>query len=187
MEKYRSKVFNLVLYAEDTTHYCALDKIKKNYDYAMICHDRDINSETGEIKKAHYHVVLRFPNAKWNTALAEELGITENYIEESHNFKRSLLYLLHYYDQDKAQYLLNEVSGNLKNNLESFIKNEDKTESEKVIEILEEIDNITEFIQIKVFCMHIAKIGYWDTLRRSSGLILRCIDEHNKKFYNNCR
>lgn len=187
MEKYRSKVFNLVLYSEDVTHYCAIEKIKKSYDYAMICHDRDINHETGEVKKTHYHVVLKFTNAKWNTALAEELGITANYIEESHNYKRSLFYLLHWYDEDKAQYLLNEVSGSLRKDLEKFIKNEDKSESDKILEILEEMDNINDIIQVKIFCKYVAKMGYWDVLRRSSGLILRCIDEHNQNYYNNSK
>ena len=116
MEKFRSRNFNLVLYDEDESHKNALDYIEKNCDYAMILHDMDTN-EIGEIKKAHYHVVLRFPNAKWSTSLANDLGIGENYIEECRSLKRSLLYLIHYYDEDKYQYDIDDVKGSLKNRL----------------------------------------------------------------------
>ena len=180
MEKFRARTFCLILYEEDETHLKALEKIKKSYDYAMICHDRDTN-ETGEVLKPHYHVVLRFNNPKWNTALAEELEITENYIEEARNLKRSLLYLIHFYDEDKYQYEIKDVSGPLKTRLVEFLKTEGKTESEKILEIFEEIDNMDDNINFKAFCKHIAKIGYWDVLRRSSGLIIRYLDEHNKK------
>ncbi len=180
MEKFRAKSFNLVLYPEDETHVQALEKIKSSYDYAYILHDQDIN-EDGELKKQHYHVVLSFKNAKWNTALADELGITANYIEESRSLKRSLLYLIHYYDENKFQYPVDRVFGSLKRRLETYINGEGKTESEKVIEIFEEIDSIDNYIDYTIFVKHIAKIGYWDVLRRSSFLILRYLDDHNNQ------
>lgn len=179
MDKFRCKNFNLVLYPEDSTHYLALYKIQKEgYDYALIMHDRDID-DNGEVKKKHYHCVLRFKNAKWNTALAEELGIAENYIQQCRDLKRSLLYLIHFYDEDKAQYLVKEVQGSLKVLLEQAIKNDGKSESEKVIEIFDIIDKTEYYIYYSTFCRHIANLGYWDVLRRSSGLIMRYIEEHN--------
>lgn len=182
MEKYRCKNFNLVLYEEDKTHAKALEKIKNSYDYAIICHNLDADEKTGELKKEHYHVVIRFKNAKWNTALAEELGITPNYIEESRSLKRSLLYLIHYYEPEKHQYLIDCVHGPLKKTLQSYITNEGKTEGEKVLEIFEEIDNMRDFIDFRLFVKHIAKMGYWDTLRRSSSIILRYLDLHNQEY-----
>ncbi len=181
MEKYRSKSFCLILYEEDETHRKAIEKIKTSYDYAIICHDRDVSEITGEILKPHYHVVLRFQNAKWSSALAEELGITDNYFEEARSLKRALLYLIHFYDEDKFQYSVKDVSGPLKKRLEEFVKNDGKSESEKVLEIFAEIDNIKDEIKYSVFVKHIATMGYWDTLRRSSSLIIRYLDEHNKK------
>ena len=181
MEKFRAKSFNLVLYPEDESHIKAIEKIENSYDYAYILHDMDTN-EQGEIKKEHWHVVLTFKNAKWNTALAEELGITPNYIEESRSLKRSLLYLIHYYDDDKYQYKIDNVKGSLKKRLDGYIHGEGKTESEKVIEIFEEIDNIDGYIDYTIFVKHIAKIGYWDVLRRSSSLILRYLNLHNNDY-----
>lgn len=181
MEKFRARCFCLVLYDEDETHKKAMEKIKSGYDYAMICHDRDTN-ENGEVLKPHYHVVLRFQNAKWSSALAEELGITENYLEETRSLKRSLLYLIHFYEEDKYQYSVEtDVTGPLKKRLQEFIKNDGKSESEKVLDIFNEVDNYKGEINYKVFCRHIAKIGYWDVLRRSCSLIIRYVDEHNKK------
>ena len=181
MEKFRAKNFNLVLYPEDKTHVRALERIKVNYDCAYILHDMDTD-EKGELKKEHWHVVLRFKNARWNSALAEDLGITPNYIEESQSFKRSLFYLIHFYEPEKYQYSIDCVQGSLKKRLKEFINNEDKTESEKVLEIFEEIDNFDDFIEYKVFVKHIAKIGYWDVLRRSSSIILRYLDLHNQEY-----
>lgn len=193
MEKMRSKTFNLMLYpGEDKSHLKALEYIRANYDYAAICHDKDTFEEDitindvlhkkGEIKKAHYHVVVKFKNAKWSTALASELEIAENYIEVAHDLKRSLLYLIHFYDEDKYQYSVEDVEGTLKRRLKETISNEGKTESEKVMNIFKEIDKCEFKIDFTIFVKHIAEIGYWDVLRRSSSLILRYLDLHNSNY-----
>lgn len=193
MEKMRSKTFNLMLYPEeDKSHLKALEYIRANYDYAAICHNNDTFEEDttindvvhkkGELKKTHYHVVLKFKNAKWSTALANELEIAENYIEVAHDLKRSLLYLIHYYDEDKYQYSVEDVEGTLKRRLKETISNEGKTESEKVMDIFKEIDKCEFKIDFTIFVKHIAEIGYWDVLRRSSSLILRYLDLHNSNY-----
>ena len=179
MDKFRARNFNLVLYDEDETHRRALEYIEKNCDYAKILHDRDVNPDTGEIKKPHYHVVIRFQNAKWNTSLASDLGIGENYIEESRNLKRSLLYLIHYYDEDKFQYSVEDVEGSLKKRLLEIIKNDDKTESEKVIELLNYIDDCDYEIDLSAFIRYVASIGYWDIFRRSPYVFEKYIIKHN--------
>lgn len=182
MEKYRSKNFNLVLYDEDETHIRALEYIQKNYDYAMILHDKDFDEKTGEIKKPHYHIVIRFKNAKWNTALADELNITPNYIEESRNLKRSLQYLIHYNDENKHSYDMEEVQGTLTKLLIETINTENKTESEKVIELLNYIDNSDEFIDVDQFLRYCADIGYWDVYRRSATTFINKINRHNTNY-----
>ncbi len=189
----RGKVFLLLLYPdEDVTHAKALEYIKVNYDYAAICQDKDTYLEDttindvlhkeGELKKAHYHVVVRFKNARWLTAIAKELDIAENYIRVSHNFVRSLLYLVHYYEPDKYQYNPNEVFGTLKQRFKEAYSSEGKSESEKVMDIFAEIDKCEFKVDFQVFVKHIAEIGYWDVLRRSSSLILRYLDLHNSNY-----
>ena len=187
MKKFKSRSYCLVLYEEDETHRKAIEIIKQNYDYAMICHDKDIDEASGELKKVHYHIVLRFDNPKWNTALSSELGIEPNYIQESRSLKRSLLYLIHFYDENKYQYSVNCVEGPLKKRLEEFLQNEGKTESEKVLEILEEIDSIDFSIDIRVFVKKKKKKGYWDVFRRSTGIFIRYLDEHNHDYMEDAR
>lgn len=189
----RSKVFLLLLYPdEDVTHLKALEYIKANYDYAGICQDKDIyleDTETngvlhkaGELKKTHYHIVVRFKNARWLSGVANELGISDNFIRVSHNFIKSLLYLVHYYESDKYQYSPEEVFGSLKTRFKEAYSSEGKSESEKVLEIFAEIDKCEYKIDFSIFVKHIALIGYWDVLRRSSSLILRYLDTHNMNF-----
>lgn len=178
---FRSRSFLLLLYEDDETHRKAIKKIKESYDYACILHDKDID-DNGDLKKPHYHFVLRFNNQRWNTALAEELGITLNYIMEPISLDKSLAYLIHYYEDDKKHhYDLSEVFGPLKYRLIQVINHDNKTESERVLEILELIDNSDSDIQFSVFCKYMAKMGYWSDFRRSASLFMRYIDEHNKK------
>ena len=182
MEKFRARNFNLVLYPDDETHLKAINYLEKNCDYALILHDKDIDEKTGEIKKQHYHIVLRFNNAKWNTSLADDLHIPVNYIEESRNLKRSLQYLIHYNDENKYQYSIEEVQGTLTGLLVETIKNGNKTESEKIIEILKWIDNNQTFIDISYLIRWCAEVGYWDVLRRGFNPISKYLDKHNLNY-----
>lgn len=183
MEKFRDRKFCLLLYPnEDITHRIALDIIFKNYDYAYIEHNKD-KDENGNLKKSHTHLVLRTTNAVWNTSLSKELGIPINYIEKCRDIKKSLLYLIHYNDLDKYQYDLNEVSGNLKVNLERYISNEDKDENDKSLDLLEFIDNCG-YLTIKEFAEYCARFGKWDIFRRSSYIFIEIIKEHNLKLTN---
>lgn len=181
MEKFRARNFNLVLYDEDEKHKSAIDFIQKNYDYAIILHDKDIDNY-GEIKKPHYHIVIRFKNAKWSSSLAEELGITENYIEECKSLKSSLLYLIHFYDEDKYQYPISEVQGSLKNRLYEIVKNDEKTETEKYQDILQYINDIDDVISFRQFITYCVSIGYTDTMRRNFNSLRYYIDEHNNEY-----
>lgn len=179
--KYRNRTHLLMLYPEDKTHMEALEKIKKSFDYACILHDRDID-ENGNLKKLHYHVVLRCSNQQWNTALAKELGITENYFEEPRSFDNALLYLIHYNDSDKYQYSIDEVQGNLVKRLREKINSNEKTEGEKVSELIEFIESHERRISIKEFAKYCAVNGYWSEFRRSGAIFCRMLDEHNMNF-----
>lgn len=168
-----------MLYDEDISHINAMEFIKKNYDYACIFHDKDIKEDTGEIKKGHYHYVIKFNNAKWNTAIADELGITPNYIENCRNIKNSLLYLIHYNDIDKYQYNIDEVSGSLKKKLIEILNNGEKTENEKMQEIIDYIDNERGNINYASFIKVFVALGYTDIIRRDWSLIKCLLDDHN--------
>lgn len=191
-EKYRGRVHMLLLYPENESHVEAMEKISKSYDYAAVLHDRDTwtaddelkNPEhiEGENKKAHWHVVLRFNQAVWNTAICKELGIQENYIEQVKKFENAIQYLIHYNDTDKTQYSVDEVFGNLSTKLKESINKVDKSEGEKVSELIEFITSCETPLSVTTFASYCAKNGYWSEFRRSGAIFCKIIDEHNSSF-----
>lgn len=193
MEKYRSRCHMVLLYPDNNDHINALENIKKSYDYAFIIHNRDVwtiedekqNSQhvLGENKKEHIHVIIRAHNAIWNTALCKELGIDIRFVEQVKNIDRALQYLIHYNEPDKVQYSYNEVFGTLRTRLIESINKQEKTESEKVLELIEFIDNQEFQISIRTFSTYCAVNGYWPEYRRSAGIFIKILDEHNKKYY----
>lgn len=181
MEKYRSRKFCFILYPhEDERHKKAFEFIKLNYDYACIEHNRD-RKKDGTIKNSHTHVIISLPNAKWNTALAEEIGITENYMERCRNLEGALEYLIHYNDDSKEQYSIDEVQGPLKKKLKKLVLNDGKDENEKVEELIEFIDNTTIELSETQFIRYACSLGYYDVIRRSSAWFIRILDRHNQE------
>lgn len=184
MEKFRSRKFCLLLYPnEDKSHEKALEYIKLNYDYALIVHDKDTN-ENNEIKKVHTHVVVSFSNAKWNTALAEELGITDNYIEKCRDLDKALEYLIHYNDDTKHQYDIELVQGNLKSKLKQILLNDGKDENQKAFELMDYIENHDGYINEMEFFKYACQVGMYDVARRSAYILMRLIDRHNNVIHN---
>ena len=189
MIKYRSRSHMLLLYPDNEQHRNAFEKIVKSYDYASIVHDKDYFTEEdekknkehkqGQLKKLHIHVVLRFAQAKWNTAICKELGIDERFCEEVKRFDNALLYLIHYNDNDKAQYDIEEVQGNLKNRIREIINKSEKSEGEKVNELFDFIDSRDSYITTRDFGRYCSQNGYWSEYRRSASIFHRIIDEHN--------
>ena len=156
IENYRSRTHMLLLYPEDLTHRKAYETIQKTYDYASILHNKDV-TEDGEIKKEHWHVVIRFNQPRWRSALCKDLGIAEYYMEEVKKFDNALQYLIHYNDTDKAQYDINEVQGPLKVRLVESLNKLEKGEGERVVELLQFIENRDKPITVTEFASFCAR------------------------------
>lgn len=189
LEKYRGRVHMLLLYPDNESHVEALAKISKSYDYAAVQHDKDTWTEedekknpehrTGELKKAHIHVVIRTSNATWNTALCKDLGIEEKFCEQAKNIDNALQYLIHYNDTDKTPYALDDVFGSLKTKLVESINKVEKSEGEKVVELLQFIREYDGRLTITDFAEYCAKNGYWAEFRRSGAIFVKIIEEKN--------
>ena len=182
MTKYRSRTHMLLLYPENEDHKKAYEIIKKTYDYASILHNKDV-TEDGELKKEHWHIVLRFNQPRWSSAICKDLGIMENYIEEVKKFDNALQYLIHYNDQNKAQYTIEEVQGTLKTKLIESINKIEKSEGEKVVELLEFITQREDPVTVTEFASYCAKNGYWAEFRRSGSIFCKILEEHNNNIY----
>lgn len=184
--KFRGRNFVAVLYPEDPTHASAVDKLKTNgYSFAAILHDKDVYEDgehQGELKKAHWHVVLKFKNAVWNTAIAKELGITPNYLEACKNLDDALLYLVHFgYENRKYEYNLEEVFGPLHTRLAYLLADDD--ESTRALNIYEMIAKKEGRVTYTEIFVEACKAGLYADFRRMGSGVTALINDHNTEWY----
>ena len=111
-------------------------------------HDKDINKETGEFKKAHKHGVLFFESLKSYTQVSELLTEklnTPSHVEIVMSPKGMYDYFIHAENPDKTLYNIDEIESGCGFELDQFliINNNDQFLS-TVIDIIEE-HNFTEF------------------------------------------
>ena len=111
-------------------------------------HDKDINKETGEFKKAHKHGVLFFESLKSYTQVSELLTEklnTPSHIEVVMSPKGMYDYFIHAENPDKTLYNIDEIESGCGFELEQFlITNNNEQFLSTVIDIIEE-HNFTEF------------------------------------------
>lgn len=183
--KFRSRLYVAVLYPEDTTHVECMEKLQTNgYNFAAILHDKDVyddGEQKGELKKPHWHIVLRFKNAVWNTAVAKELGITPNYLEACKDQDASLLYLVHYGKDDKAQYDYEEVFGPLRLKLSTLLADTD--EGTRVLSIVDIVESSPGPIGTSELLKKAVAAGLYADLRRMGHLATCLVREHNAECY----
>lgn len=183
--KFRDRKFCMVLYPEDPTHAAAIEKLKSGgYNYAAILHNEDIyedGEKKGEKKKPHWHVVLKFPNAVWTSALAKDLGITQNYLELCKTLDGALLYLVHYgYEDTKYQYNVEDVFGPLQLKLISLLNDTD--ESTRALTIYDMIRNSPGIVTYTEIFEKACKAGLYGDFRRMGSGVSFLISEHNREF-----
>ena len=185
LDKFRDRKFVAVLYPEDETHVEAISKLMSGgYNFAAILHDKDVYEDgehAGELKKPHWHIVVRFKNAVWNTAVAKELGITPNYLESCKNVDSSLLYLVHYGCDEKAQYEYEAVFGPLKVRLSTLLADTD--EGTRVLNLVEIIENHPGPIGYSELLKKAVAAGLYADLRRMGNFGVGLMREHNYEFY----
>lgn len=193
----RSQNFALLLYPDDDTHCMAVARLMddgNNYQYALILHDADTYEEdnaelghvAGEIKKAHWHVVLSFRNQRTISVVASELGLRENYLryigrDQSCAFLSradALAYLTHAHEPCKHHYSRTEVYGPLAYLVPEYLE-EPKDESARVIDLLELLHSLPVPCPYKTVIKRSAEAGLYDVLRRMGSLATKVIDEHN--------
>lgn len=106
----RSRQCLFVLYPESQQD--AIDYCQKKLPCAWALHDKDVyekdaddgSHKKGDLKKPHYHFVCHFPNARYFSSIAKELGVPENTIRKCNNLYKAYVYLWHMLDPDKYPY-----------------------------------------------------------------------------------
>lgn len=177
MQNVKSRLWNVLLYPDDPTMVTALEYIRMNLDFVGILHDKDVD-DNGQIKKSHYHVILKFPQARYVSAIAKELGIKENYFEKTGSWNRSAVYLLHLNDDAKYQYDEKELFGTLVPGVLKLI-HQKQEEGERVcdlIALLESIDSVITYTSaVQLAC----KNGLYSEFRRLGYGMRFILEEHN--------
>lgn len=178
----RSRCFNLVLYNDNENHLKALEKIKKEQEYyAYILHDKDIDKD-GNLKKPHYHVIVKFQNAHYKTPFCKDLNVEENLVECADSIKASLLYLIHWNNHDKIGYDLTEVHGPMFSSLQKYLQAENEVEDERVMSIYELIYSCKYILKYSELFRLICDNGLYSDYRRGYSIIKDIIEEHNSQY-----
>lgn len=173
--KVRSRLWNVLLYLDDPSHVQALDLIRSGFNYVSILHDKDVD-ENGDLKKPHIHCILKFAQARWNTALADELGIKVNYFEKTGSWEGSAKYLLHDGCDEKHQYDATELEGPLVPAVMKLLQNDD--ENIRVMKILELLSS-AGVLTLTQFTRMCCEAGLYADWRRMGYQGVRMLDEHN--------
>lgn len=171
----KSRYFMFILYAESQQNF--IDFIIKNYSCIYILHDRDVNIETGEIKKAHYHIIIKFENQRNLKNVCEEIGIEPNYCQVILSYTKSLQYLIHMNNPEKFQYNIADCKGDLITDLENTFK--DDCECEQVQYIINLLKS-KKYVSYTAFISDICKCKLYSTFRRNGYWFKLLFDENNK-------
>lgn len=177
---YRSRLHALLVYPDDPKSGEILENLK-SFEHLIILHDRDKDKD-GKPKKPHYHVVIRYKNATWRSAVSKELSIPVNYIQQVRNEEAMLCYLIHFREENKFQYSLDDVTGSLSFHarLKKLVENDQTTESDKVGELICFIQNWEGNMRVIDLSLYCAQNGRWDIFRRSGSIFLEILREKNK-------
>ena len=111
-------------------------------------HDKDVNKETGEFKKAHKHGVLFFESLKSYTQVSELLTErlnTPSHVEVVMSPKGMYDYFIHAENPEKTLYNMDEIESGCGFDLNQFlVSNNNDQFLSTMIDIIEE-HNFTEF------------------------------------------
>lgn len=114
MEDGRFRKFWVLLYPDARDYDCGAliqEMTNGKYEAVYILHEPE---EEG--KKFHYHCILSFKNAKTVSAVSKDIGVDCAYIrpisgEGDNGLDNRLLYMIHFRNDDKKKYSIDDVGG----------------------------------------------------------------------------
>lgn len=177
--KWKDRNYCCILYPDtNPNHGAILERIRNSFNYAAMMHDKDVN-EDGTPKQPHYHVMFRFKQPRWNTAVADELGLELNLLRRLASIEAYGIYCTHLNEEHKYQYSIDEMEGPLKEIVRKALTKDD-SEDEKALSLLDLIDSATTEITygnlLRLACSH----GLYSYLRRNGYMFSKVLEEHNE-------
>lgn len=141
----RSRKIEIIVYNENVSDLDVLENYLKstgNLYFISPLHDKDVyedGEKKGELKKAHWHLLLCFQNARFYNSVAKEFatyGVIEQNLNSVKNLNSAVRYLCHLDNPEKAQYSIKDIRTNCKE-LEKYLKKKvDKLSQSEIAEIL---------------------------------------------------
>lgn len=183
MDKKRYYNFTLVIYEDDKEFKNQMEEIQRTKESIWIKHDQDVN-EDGDLKKPHYHVVLKLKTACTISALSKKLGVGEHMIEPvKKSLNACLKYLIHFGDDTKYNYNKEDVQSSSDTLKRKFLDlvDKDTPEIDKVDTIERFILDCPDFIDWIILGRYVRKINMWDAFRRNAWYFTKVVDSHNAK------
>ena len=171
----KSRKFAFIFYKEDETHVRAMQLIHELYSYAAILHDKDYDVN-GEIKKEHYHYIIKTNSPQNIETICNTLLISTNYCRVVKNDVGFLRYLIHYDDLDKFQYSIDEVYGDLKINLKKIL-NSNLDEGRGVLDIIQ-IINDNKIVSLKILVPILIEKGLFEIFKKNTYMFVNMLKEY---------
>lgn len=158
-------------------------------EWVTILHDKDVDPDTGEIKKPHIHLLMRSKSARTATAVGKQLRIPPEMVELKSNGEGAMAYLTHSTEkarkEGKYRYPVDNLSGPLREAAAEAAGKAAGTAAEgvQVLEILDWIDDHpeTERISMAALARWAAGVGLWASFRRAGVIFRTCLEEHNER------
>lgn len=163
----QKRVWVAILYPDNKDHEQAIERLKNDHDSLLICHNRSLDPDTGELKKPHYHVLIN--RTLWLFSILDllQLPLSDHHLfhglrEFYSSVEEAEEYFLHLNDTDKEQYDSDEFEGGLKEKAKEYISTVDMSKTEMFYKIIE---YITEFRYKELYLDYLT---FWRGIRSRS-------------------
>lgn len=176
---FRSRKFSVLVYPEWGNFKEIIETVEKQDQYVYIKHV----GETEE-KKEHYHIYLKFKNARYNTALANLLGIETRFVKKIDIERDFIRYLIHKDNKEKRQYSFSDLK--FSENIGDIVhKAYIDIKSDYDIEILIDFVRLTEDYVTKHDIIDMAiRYNMLGDLKNYWWVLKELIEEHNRYICN---
>lgn len=141
-------------------------------------HDSDLDSD-GNLKKAHYHVILSLPNNSPTNIESIKSRLQLDYVEGVRSVRSAMRYLVHADDPDKFQYEKYNLSGSsvMVARAKSYLASDLNGTIGDIVKLLNSVDGPITYTSFLSLCVDNQLAA---SLRNVKVLVL--LQEHNAKY-----
>ena len=164
---------------------CLYAKHDQDYYDKDVYDDNDVLiHQDGDKKYLHTHFFIDMVNAKTISAVSKIVKCKETDVNYIKSYDGAIKYLIHHGNTKKYNYPKEIVQHNNEKLYNKFLKlvEDDLEEEDKVLPLLEYIDNYDGPLWFTNFIRYVQYKRLWSVYRRNATTFIKLIDEHNQKF-----